>query len=134
MRDTRDDRSFDSRFDAVFQPGFDETAGDLPVFESDDVAIGDGPRDPAVVPGSRRLRLIDRFVIALWVIGALMIVLGVAASSVTTGYYGGSLIEFTPDFFMISVLSLSSQWLVPVGLVTLVGTVFLLAVRWERRP
>jgi len=133
VRETKDDQSFDSRFDAAFQPGFDDTSGEVPGFESEGLAFERDDAAAAPAPRSVR-RLVDRFVVALWVVGVVLVVAGIAASSVTTGFYGGSLINFTPDFFMISVLSLSSQWLVPVGLATLVGTVFLLAVRWERRP
>jgi len=133
VRETKDDRSFDSRFDAAFQPGFDDTSSSLPVFVSGglELDVDEASAGPEARPARR---LIDRFVVALWIIGLALVAGGIAASSVTTGFYGGSLINFTPDFFMISVLSLSSQWLVPVGLATLVGTVFLLAVRWERRP
>lgn len=136
MRKVRDDQSFDSRFDAAFQPGFEETSSALPVFESESVLFGDteGSETSAATATRPARGLVDRFVVVLWIIGVAFIAGGVVSSAITTGLYGSSLVNFTPDFFMISVLSLSSQWLVPVGLATLVGTVFLLAVRWEHRP
>ncbi len=130
MRDSRDERSFDSRFDVAFQPGFDETSGALPEFES--LGFDDDAPLASAAPSSRRL--VDRFVVILWILGVALTAAGIGASVVSSSLYSGSQINFTPDFFMISVLSLSSQWLVPVGLATLVGTVFLLAVRWEHRP
>jgi len=132
VRDTTDDREFDSRFDAAFQPGFDETFG-----FTDVSARAPEPRaesEIAVVAPIRRRALIDRFVVALWAIGAALVGAGFLGISGTIVGFGRSTYGPTPDYIVGLFFAQLAPWLVAIGLATLIGTLFLLAIRWEHRP
>jgi hypothetical protein len=137
-RDSGTQGGFDARYAPVFQPGF---VGDD---DGDPRALGIGA--PVQQPGApadgqaagrppvRRRRLVDRFVVAIWLVGAALITVGVSG---VTGLMLGSdrgPSEITPDYMILVIVTQVSPWLIATGLATLIGTLFLLAARWERRP
>ncbi|WP_382305835.1 hypothetical protein [Herbiconiux sp. UC225_62] len=134
MRETTDDREFDSRFDAAFQPGFDDSIG----IGFAEVGRGveseplTGPLEGSPAPRARPL--VDRFVIALWAIGAGLLVFGVVGVTNAMVRFSSSSYGPTPDYIVGVVLAQLAPWLVAIGLATLIGTIFLLAIRWEHRP
>ena len=134
MRETTDDREFNSRFDAAFQPGFDDSAaiGFAEVtrgVETDQLTAAlEGS------PAPRNRPLVDRFVIALWAIGVALLVFGVLGVSNAVVRFSSSSYGPTPDYILGVLLAQLAPWLVAIGLATLIGTVFLLAIRWEHRP
>ncbi|MCS5733886.1 hypothetical protein [Herbiconiux daphne] len=132
MRERTHDREFDSRFDAAFQPGFEESLQ----IDLDELASGGLERDVAGDAAPRRPRhLIDRFVVALWAVGAGLIVAGIYSLARTVVVYTTSngADGPSPDYVASMVISQFAPWLFFVGVATIVGTLFLLAVRWERR-
>ncbi|MFB2598630.1 hypothetical protein ACEXQE_12610 [Herbiconiux sp. P17] len=134
MRETTDDREFDSRFDAAFQPGFDDSpelgfAEFSPGVEAADLA---GPLEGSPTPRDRPL--VDRFVIALWAIGVGLLAFGVVGVTNAMVRFSSSSYGPTPDYIIGVLFAQLAPWLVAIGLATLIGTVFLLAVRWEHRP
>jgi hypothetical protein len=133
MRESTHDNPYDSRFDPAFQPGFDEGAATLPDYDGIDVLLGGGTDDPGEPrrPPRAARPLVDRFVVLLWVVGAGLVVLGIAMVFTLSTNDPSS--DFTQNYMMILMLSQLSPWLVLAGLATLIGTVFLLATRWERR-
>ncbi|SDZ01805.1 hypothetical protein [Herbiconiux ginsengi] len=133
MRETTDDREFDSRFDAAFQPGFDDSfgIGFAEAVRSVETAPRTGPLEGAPAPRARPL--VDRFVIALWVIGAGLLGLGLVGVTNAMVSFSSSYGP-TPDYLIGVVFAQLAPWLVAIGLATLIGTLFLLAIRWEHRP
>ncbi|GAA2222464.1 hypothetical protein N1031_01950 [Herbiconiux moechotypicola] len=133
--------ALDSRFDAAFQPGFDER----PEYDELSDALGFGSPDQArpfsdedgdgMAVRTRAtagpVRLVDGFVIALWVISALL--LGTGISLVAASSELSMFSELTQNFVMLMMLALSAPFLIALGAATAIGTVFLLATRWERR-
>ncbi|MCS5719601.1 hypothetical protein N1027_15820 [Herbiconiux sp. CPCC 205763] len=134
MRETTDDREFDSRFDAAFQPGFDDLAGigfaEVPRgVETPPTA---GPLEGSPAPRARPL--VDRFVIALWAIGVGLLVFGVIGVTNAMVRFSSSSYGPTTDYIVGVLFAQLAPWLVAIGLATLIGTLFLLATRWEHRP
>jgi hypothetical protein len=133
VRETTHDREYDSRFDAAFQPGFEDALGiDFSEVTRDGLDRGD--RSETDAPARVR-PLIDRFVIALWIAGVALIVAGViGVTSAMFGFTSSTTSGPSPDYLMSIVFAQLAPWLFSIGIATLVGTLFLLAVRWERRP
>ncbi|MGA1838945.1 hypothetical protein VD659_18660 [Herbiconiux sp. 11R-BC] len=131
MRDTTSEREYDSRFDPAFQPGFEPADDDFA-----GLFAAPGPDEaPELAVAEVRRRLVDRFVVVLWVVGG---VLAVGGGALLVNSMGGFLradssSSFTFEYQMLVMLYQLSPYLITVGLATLVGTLFLLAVRWERR-
>jgi hypothetical protein len=132
VRETTHDREFDSRFDAAFQPGFEDSLG-IDFREMSRDPLEEDGSDPAPVP-RRSHPLIDRFVIALWAIGAALVLAGVLGLTRAIAGFQSSSYGPTPDYLMSMVFGQLAPWFVATGIATIVGTLFLLAVRWERRP
>lgn len=138
MRETSSEREFDSRFDAAFQPGFDDPVpGQRAGLDEFDPFGFDEALDRPGEGGDRQpvarsaVRLIDRFLIAIWVLGAAFVVLGIGGVSYgARSYYGTE--GGGPDYFSIVAMQFS-PWLIVIGLGTFVGSVFLLASRSDRR-
>lgn len=129
---------FDSRFDAVFQPGFvEETGGGGLQRLGLDPATGPDAGtagDPSAAPVRRR-PMVDRFVVAIWIVGALLLGAGIAGiSGLVLGFDRSGSSQITPDYLILVIVTQVSPWLIAVGLAALIGTLFLLAARWERRP
>jgi hypothetical protein len=136
-----DDRgAFDSRFDAAFQPGFEPEAapadtGALGLLGFDDPAPSASHDEPQAVPVPRRAParpLIDGFIVALWVVGGVAALGGVLLMAAAPGLAASS--EFTQNYLMLVMLAQAAPLLLALGLATVIGTIFLLATRWERRP
>ena len=127
------DSQFDSRFDAAFQPGFEHAPSDAALYDAfAQLGSTDPDADVRAETAPYRVRpLIDRFVVALWIVGAALLVLGLGIVLSGNSLFAGSFTS-APSELLIA-LSQLSQWMVPIGLATLVGTLFLLAGRWERR-
>ncbi|MFB2584035.1 hypothetical protein [Herbiconiux liukaitaii] len=123
---------YDSRFDRAFQPGFVEAEPAATGLEG--LGLGQENRVPDVAAPARRRRLVDRFVVILWLVGAAVLGLGVAGMlSLVLGFDRQSS-EITPDYLILVIMTQVSPWLIAIGLSTLIGTLFLIASRWERRP
>lgn len=137
-RDGSTQEGFDSRFDAAFQPGFSE-ADDGGVVRRPVLQPGadtaSRPTDEATVGTRRRRPLVDRFVVAIWIVGTLLLATGIAGiNSLVLGFDRSGSSEITPDYLILVIVTQVSPWLIAVGLAALIGTLFLLAARWERRP
>ncbi|WP_291052644.1 hypothetical protein [Herbiconiux sp.] len=138
MRETSSDRGFDSRFDVAFQPGFDDRPAASEEFDPFGLSVPDRD-DPRLFDGEQNgeeplqapVRYIDRFLIAIWVAGAVFVVFGIAGMAYgARSYYGTE--GGGPDYFSIVAMQFS-PWLIVLGLGTLVGSIFLLASRSDRR-
>ncbi|WP_291036979.1 hypothetical protein [Herbiconiux sp.] len=137
-RDDSTQEGFDSRFDAAFQPGFTET-DDGGGLQRLGLEPGAAPSSPPTLDGSAATRrprpLVDRFVVAIWILGALLLATGIAGiNSLVLGFDRSGSSEITPDYLILVIVTQVSPWLIAVGLAALIGTLFLLAARWERRP
>jgi hypothetical protein len=136
--DGRTQEGFDSRFDAAFQPGFTEAdhGGGLRQlgFEPGTDPTSRAADDASTAP--RRPRpLVDRFVVAIWIVSVLLLGVGIAGiNSLVLGFDRSGSSEITPDYLILVIVTQVSPWLIAVGLAALIGTLFLLAARWERRP
>ena len=142
MRDTSRDREYDSRFDAAFQPGFDDTSADLPAdpfgFDTPEVDRGGVEGGPSGGPAGPNARpphpIVDRFVVALWIIGLALLAAGLAGFASSIGGFSYSGPDAPPvDYYIAIFFGQLAPSLITLGFATLVATVFLLAVRWERR-
>ena len=148
MRDSTPERTYDSRFDRAFQPGFEEsdpfgaaTRGDrgdrgdadaAALFDEAELNGDDGAFDSRGAGFARPRRLIDGFVVALWVVGAALVVGGIVVlTALNEAIYSSS--GFTQNYPMLMMMFQLSPWLTLLGLATLIGTVFLLATRWDAR-
>ncbi len=145
MRDSTPERTYDSRFDRAFQPGFDEpdhssSSARADQVDADAAALFDDPGrhgDGAAFDGAgarfvRPRRLVDGFVVALWVVGAALLAGGaVVLTALNEAIYSSS--GFTQNYPMLMMMFQLSPWLSLLGLATLIGTVFLLATRWDAR-
>jgi hypothetical protein len=127
-RDTGDGprAAFDTRFDAAFQPGYQDDL-DLRVLE-----LGDDLDVPEPAPLYRPL--VDRFVVAIWLVGALLVIVPLIVIAVLAGDRTNLTGSDPAAFVVYSLLSSLTPFVLAVGLATLVGSLFLLAHRWERRP
>jgi hypothetical protein len=134
VRETTDDREFDSRFDAAFQPGFDDSSGTgfAEIARGVETARLTGALEGSPAPRDRPL--VDRFVIALWAIGVGLLVFGVVGVTNAMVRFSSSSYGPTPDYIIGVLFAQLAPWLVAIGLATLIGTIFLLAIRWEHRP
>ncbi|WP_440710930.1 hypothetical protein [Herbiconiux sp. YIM B11900] len=132
---TEQEQTFDSRFDAAFQPGFDDrmpAPADHDPFGFDTLGgdLGAEAESGAGVP-LRPARLVDRFLVAIWAVGVGIVVLGFGGMFASaSSYYGVS--GGGPDYLAILAMQFS-PWLIVVGIATLVGSLFLVAVRSDRR-
>lgn len=122
---TGDDSGFDSRFDAAFQPGFDDDV-DLSVFDRVERP------EPAVAVEPRPVALVDRFVVAIWVVGVALVVAPIVAVFVIADQQRAATLD-QGGFVVYQLVSSLTPFLLALGVATLVGSLFLLAHRWERR-
>ncbi|MCS5720522.1 hypothetical protein N1028_09335 [Herbiconiux sp. CPCC 203407] len=136
--DGRMQEGFDSRFDAAFQPGFTE-ADDGGGLQRLGLEPGVSPSARPTGEGSAAARrprpLVDRFVVTIWIVSVLLLAVGIAGiNSLVLGFDRSGSSEITPDYLILVIVTQVSPWLIAVGLAALIGTLFLLAARWERRP
>lgn len=120
-----DGSGFDSRFDAAFQPGFDDDV-DLRVFDDVDRS------EPAVTVEPAPVALVDRFVVAIWAVGVALVVAPIVAILVIAEQQRNATLD-QGGFVVYSLVSSLTPFLLALGVATLVGSLFLLAHRWERR-
>ena len=158
------DSEFDPRFDPAYQPGFDparhaspspsapriQTQQQTDAFQpaaqtapSRVVAVDPlapaqqvstpEPISPAEVVAA--VRRVDRYLVALWVISAVLVGGGIyslrligdrIAALTSSGDFGG------PGYYLLQAFTIGAPMLIVLGLATAVGTVFLLAARSRR--
>ncbi|WP_368499626.1 hypothetical protein [Herbiconiux sp. A18JL235] len=145
MRDSTPERTYDSRFDRAFQPGFEEpdpfaaSSGSdqidtdaASLFDDSGLTGDEGASEGRGAGFLRPRRLVDGFVVALWVVGAALVVGGIVVlTALNEAIYSSS--GFTQNYPMLMMMFQLSPWLTLLGLATLIGTVFLLATRWDAR-
>lgn len=119
----------DPRFDPAFQRGFDGGA-------TAPAGGPDVPAVPAVQPAMDAPSTLhgNPWVVVLWVLGPTLLVAGI------WGLWQAQIIRTSPNttsassyYVLPGLLQLFAPWLAIVGLITIVGVVFLHAVRWRRR-
>ena len=119
-----DESGFDMRFDAAFQPGYDDDV---------DLFVFDAPDEIEAPVGDRRpVALVDRFVVAIWITGTVLIVAAIVAIVVISDQRALANLDQN-GYVMYAVFSSLSPFVLVVGLATLIGSLVLLAHRWERR-
>jgi hypothetical protein len=122
-------REFDSRFNAAFQPGYDDLSS---VDFSDLDAFGTVSGEP-VATEARARPLVDRFVVAIWIAGGALLVFGIVGYALLAANVTGQATGVSGAYVFIAIVSTLAPWLLALGIATLVGSLFLLASRWERR-
>ncbi|WP_378146687.1 hypothetical protein ACFJGV_02845 [Cnuibacter sp. UC19_7] len=122
---TGEGSGFDSRFDAAFQPGYDDEV-DLSVFDTVESA------EPTTAAAARPVPLVDRFVVAIWIVGVVLVVAPLVAIVVIADQQRAATLDQS-GFVVYSIVSSLTPFLLTLGVATLVGSLFLLAHRWERR-
>ena len=70
---------------------------------------------------------------ALWVIGPAMIVLSVVVSAYVQSIYNSS-VRTQDQYILPSIIQSVSSGFSTVGWLTIIGLLFLHAVRWRREP
>ena len=139
----------DPRFDPHFQRGHEDdpptggvplpTGGD-PRFDSDPRASGDSraahpsrvEQLPRVEPDETPQRR-NPWMVVLWVLGFALLIFGVSAEWVSRSMLLAANFNTVQEFYVIpKTLESLAPWFVAVGLASIVGVVFLHAVRWEK--
>jgi hypothetical protein len=140
------DPGFDPRFDPAFQPGFDPdrhasgtavpvapltaAAPEVAVLEPPTAVADTAALSVSPAPVSRRNPLL----IVLWVASAVLVAAGVyvlrlVADRVdalgTSGGFGAA------DYYLMQAYTALGPLLITLGIATAIGTVFMLAVRWN---
>ncbi len=139
----------DPRFDPHFQRGHedDPPTGGVPLPSRVDPRFDSDPReggDPRAAQASRfeqlgRVELDETpqrrnpWMIVLWVLGFALLIFGVSAEWVSRSMLLAANFNTVQEFYVIpKTLESLAPWFVAVGLASIVGVVFLHAVRWEK--
>lgn len=129
-------RQFDPRFDPAFQRGFEGV-----VATSDYESVGEpAPVEVAVEAVSRPIAVdappptlrANPWVPALWIVAAVLIVLGIAGQTAAEVITAGPTAD-TPlvEYVIPALLRALSPWLLVAGLLAGIGVMFLHAARWR---
>ena len=152
MIEPRFDPEHDARYQRGYEPGnfADAAAPDLSAFLSPaaDSQLADsvGPTDVGSVPTPDADEPLDQFeprnpfIITLWIIGPALIIgglilqaRGILGTYFSSGFAGSSSAEVPIDMVMQQVIYTLSPALTSTGLATVVGLLFIHALRWRSR-
>lgn len=95
-------------------------------------AIVDAAPEPAVAPDDEPQRRFNPFLVALAVIGVVLIVIGLVGAQFANGVYASDTLTSSISYATVLLVISGSAVSAGLGLATLIGIVFVYALRYRR--